>query len=346
VLHFGLFQPGIEHFMSFVQEYADSLAALTGNDFECEVCARLQSVILGFQTIPAKPQGDGGLDGFSHNGERGFCCYGPEHSAFKTTRQREKAIVEKFQADLRRLFELAVYKGELGFCENPELKTILPDGKKLQHVTLVVNWFDSHRILGPIFTAFERYKAASTCRYVDATATIEVQGPTQLAERFAVDESTIIRARQRSMTSRVQQIAQSVHIESPASFDSKMAILREIRPDQPQAIERLSERLLTDWRTALAFERELAEAVPSLHHQLEQDRGRIVARVSELMIASEEPWRELGAASEVARQILDRDFGKLYGGLVEDVSNGEIARLIGECPIGWKKPGTAHGQRG
>lgn len=57
-----------------VQEYAETLAALTGNDFQAEVCARLQSMILSVQTVPAKPSGDAGLDAFSHRGKHGYCC--------------------------------------------------------------------------------------------------------------------------------------------------------------------------------------------------------------------------------------------------------------------------------
>ena|ERR1035437_3645293 len=99
--------------MALVQEYAESLAALTGDEFQREVCARLQTAILGFQSIPSRPQGDAGLDGFSHNGERGYCCYGPEHDAFKTNKQRENAIVDKFKSDLRRLCELDFEKKNL-----------------------------------------------------------------------------------------------------------------------------------------------------------------------------------------------------------------------------------------
>jgi hypothetical protein len=46
--------------MSNVDAYATTLASLTGNAFQAEVCARLQSVVLGFQTIPSKPLGDAG----------------------------------------------------------------------------------------------------------------------------------------------------------------------------------------------------------------------------------------------------------------------------------------------
>src|ERR1700722_13479860 len=52
-------------FQSLIDEYAASLENLTGNDFQAEVCARLHTFIIGFQTVPAKPHGDAGLDAFS-----------------------------------------------------------------------------------------------------------------------------------------------------------------------------------------------------------------------------------------------------------------------------------------
>ncbi|HEY3441622.1 MAG TPA: hypothetical protein VGK29_12745 [Paludibaculum sp.] len=326
-----------------VQEYAQSLAALTGNEFQCEVCARLQSAILGFQTIPAKPQGDAGLDGFSHNGQRGYCCYGPEHDEFKTAKQRENAIVDKFKSDLRRLCELDFNKKKLVCIESQEMATILPDGCKLMHITLLVNWFESHRILNPLFSAFNEYKTTSVCRYVEAGASLNVLGPKELANAHAVDESTILRARQRVFAQRVQHAAQNVKISDPKDFDSKMATLREIRPDQVAAINGLAEQFRTDWKMSLAFERELDETAPTLHLQLEENRRRILRDVSQLMIGAPEPWKELGKASGIAKEILDCDFGKLCGSIVHDVSSGEIARLIGECPVGWEKPASANG---
>jgi hypothetical protein len=126
--------------MTLIQEYAESLAALTRDDFQLEVCARLQSAILGFQTVPAKPHGDAGLDAFSHDGERGYCCYGPDRDEFKNNAQREKAIVQKFRSDLRRLCEVDFEKKTLTCIDSPEMKTILPDGRRLRHIDLLVNW--------------------------------------------------------------------------------------------------------------------------------------------------------------------------------------------------------------
>jgi len=324
--------------MSVIKQYAESLAQLTGTDFELEVCARLQSVIIDFQTVPAKPHGDAGLDGFSHYGERGYCCYGPEHDEFKNTKARKDGIVKKFKSDLRRLCELEFENKKLIHSESPEMATILPDRCKLKHVTLLVNWFEDHRILNPLLSAFNEYKTESQCRYLEADATLVLLGPTELANQYAVDEATILRARQRIFAKQLLQTAQGVAIQDPQGFNEKMAVLREIRPDQLAAIDRLAERFLADWRTALAFEHELNETLPHLHRVLEDDRGRIVTRVSQLMIASSEPWKELAKASDLCREVLERDFGQLCGAVVQDVSSGEIARLIGECPIGWEKP--------
>src|ERR1700682_4101900 len=110
-----------------ITEYQQSLEPLTGNEFQEEVSACLQGVIIDFQTVPASPQGDAGLDGFSHHGERAYCCYGPEHDAFKKNKEREDAIVEKFKGDLRRLYEVDREGKKLVFCENKEIKTILPE---------------------------------------------------------------------------------------------------------------------------------------------------------------------------------------------------------------------------
>jgi hypothetical protein len=324
--------------MSLIDEYAQSLGSLTGTPFQEEVCARLQTVILDFQNIPGKPHGDAGLDGFSHGGKRGYCCYGPELGAFRTNKQRETAIVEKFKGDLRRIFELDFEKRKLICIDNKEMCTILPDGQKLEHITLLVNWFESHRVLGPILTAFKEYKQTSACRYVLTGASLVVWGPKDMANQYAIDASTMLRAEHRLAAQRIHQAATAVAIDNPEDFEQKMAILREIRPDQLAAIESLSDELRKNWRMALAFERELDQSVPTLHHTLEADRSRILRRVSEFMLSSPQPWTQLGGASAIAAEILEKDFGKLYGALVQDVSSGEIARLVGECPIGWEKP--------
>lgn len=323
---------------SLIDEYAQSLAALSGNDFQAEVCARLQSVIIGFQNVPAKPHGDAGLDAFSHHGEHGYCCYGPEQDNFKSNKKREDAIVDKFKADLRRLFELEFESKLLKVSESPEMATILPDGRKMNHIELLVNWFESHRILNPILSAAAEYGTVSKCRYVEQTVTVVVVGPKDLANRYAIDEVTIARARQRVFIQKVQQKAETVILGSTEKFDLKMLALKEINPTQVDAIDVLWRELQACWRMDLAFEQELGDTLPNLHRDLESNRARILTRVLMLMVSSDKPWAELGRATQIASEILQKDFEKLYGMLIEDLSSGEIARLIGECPVGWEKP--------
>ena len=147
-------RPEAVHIMPtpLIDEYARVLQGLEGSEFQAEVSARMATVIVGFQTIPARPRGDAGLDGLSHNGTHAYCCYGMEHNAFQDNASRETALVKKFSGDLRRLFELEMKAGALVHKHNPELPTILPSNQRLLHINLVSNWFGSHRVLGPLMT--------------------------------------------------------------------------------------------------------------------------------------------------------------------------------------------------
>ena len=322
-----------------VDEYARVLQGLEGLDFQAEVNARMTTVIVGFQTIPTTPRGDAGLDGLSHNGTHAYCCYGMTHNSFQDNRSREKAVVKKFSADLRRLFELETQAQAQALVHKatPELPTILAANQRLLHINLVSNWFQSHRVIGPLMTRFHDYKTASSCRYVSPTATLIIMGPAELANRYAVDEVTIARATARGFVDRVRKVAKEHDIVDPIGFDVKLDILRQLLPDHLSSVDGVAKGLRANWRTALAFERELGDTVPDLHRALEYARSQILTNVSELMISEPHPWRVLLRAEELARDILAADFGELYGTILPQVSSGEIARLIGECPVGWRR---------
>ena len=152
--------------------YEKMLGGLAGDDFQDEVCARLSGHIADFQRIPPKPSGDGGLDGLSHGQGSAYCCYGPEQEPFKVNIKGLKDdIVEKFRGDLRRLFELSFDASKHLVDEpNAELATIMGDGNTIKNIYVVVNWFESHRIIGALNTALLKYKKASALRFVAADA--------------------------------------------------------------------------------------------------------------------------------------------------------------------------------
>jgi hypothetical protein len=309
---------------------------LSGDSFQEEVSVRLGKFIDGFQTVPAHPQGDAGLDAISHFGERAYCCYGLEHDVFKTPNQRTKAIIKKFKEDLQKLFELKGKK--LVHAESKELGTILPKGVKIKHITLICNWFNSHQILSPILTAVQEYLKVSQCRHIDKDVKVIVVGPKQLALTYAVDEQTIARVRHRTLVKNVEKKAKDKTLAGTESFDKKMAALKLILPGHDEAIADVEQDLRQGWRVALTFEEELHDTLPDQHRSFEADRRRIRGDVSALMLGTNEPWKELPKTKQLAKEVLEKDFGNVFGMLLLDVSSGEIARLIGECNIKWEAP--------
>lgn len=320
--------------------YARILADLEGDEFQNEVCARLCTVNISFQPIPASPNGDGGLDGCSHSGTRGYCCYGQQHKAARSNRERDRAIIDKFSHDLLRLLELIQKGSKLVHDHNATLRNLLA-GRKLQHITLLSNWFDSNRVIGPLNGNFERYKEASHCECVERGATLTILGPKELANQHAVDQLSIERAQQRIFVKKVKAAAENVAIANPKDFDYKIRLLKEIRPERTQSIDLLAENWLADWRTALAFERELDESLPDLHRSFEQARSQIVTRVSILMLSSDAPHTKIEEVNKLAEEILQTHFGTRYNELLPQLSSGLMARMIGECPFGWDKPRAA-----
>lgn len=323
--------------------YAHIIAGLVGNEFQLEIAARIGANNLSFQTVPAHPQGDAGLDGFSHAGEQAYCCYGPEHHAYKTNKQREKAIIKKFCGDLRKLFELKTTGKRLTHQDNVELPTILPKGQKIRRIKLIANWFETATVSSvPFLQTAATYKAASALRFVAPDVDIIIVGPIQIADQYPVDEPTLARAQQRTFLQKVLASKNSIKIEDPKDFDSKMQTLREMQPEHAENIDGLAESLRSDWRMSLGFERELGDALPALHEALEVARTQIVTRVHILKIGPSDPAAHISGVTAIATEVLDKEMGKQYGVIIGSVATGEVARLIGECTLGWKKRQVPH----
>ena len=328
--------------MSFGPEYSRSLSQLTGDPFQEEVCVRLGRAILSFQPVPRKPHGDGGLDGISHDGQHAYCCYGPEYDPAKTTKDRVNGIVDKFREDLRKLFELDTNGTKLVQIENKEIVTILAEGTTIKHIKLIVNWFESHRLIGPIGTALKKYRQASCCKYVDPTASVVIWGPADFAAAYVVDEDSILRIRHSTLFREVKSAAETVAITDPTTFEAKIAALKKIcAPYQAPTIEGMREQFLSDWRMSLAFEEKLDGSLPTLHQALEEDRLRIAQQVRHLMISSPKPHAELARAEQIAKDLLTHNFRTFGSTLLDSISSGEVARLMGDCLIAWEAPLSA-----
>jgi hypothetical protein len=318
--------------------YQQILGTLEGSDFQDEVCARLQGHITDFQRIPPKPSGDGGLDGLSHGQERAYCCYGPEQDPVKLKKSALKDdIISKFSADLRKLFELTLVDRKLQVAPNKELGTILGDGNKIKHVYLVVSWFETHRVVGPLNTAFGRYKKVSEHRFIDASATMTIWGPKDLASRAEVDDQTLFRIETRGLQGRVlNATAALLSTEVTGDYDAKFSDLRARQPEKAAHVDALARDLRQAWAAAIALDNQLAATSVGLHEALENARrdAATAARLHSMGTGSPDQLM-LEVQRNVVAQ-LGQNFGQKLGGMTTTIATGVVAGLIGECPLDWR----------
>jgi hypothetical protein len=321
-------------------EYAKLLSALEKEEFEEEICAFLGTFIADFQRIPAKPRGDAGLDGLSHGQTHAYCCYGPEQEPWKKNLKGLKDdILEKFRSDLRKLFELEFDKNKkLIRNVNAEMATILAPGRKLTNVYLVVSWFETHRIIGPLNKSFAEYKAVSSCAYIDSAAQPTIWGPRDLATRWVVDELALFRVENQALVAKVKKaLASGVAPPVPDKFDAKFEYLRTKSPENKAVTDALADHFRQSWSGALALDNELAATSVVLHEALEIARTQTTIAAYIQSQLKSEPMELLEHMRNEVKSKLGEVFGERLGVLSPKVADGEIARLIGECPINWSK---------
>ena len=114
-----------------------------------------------------------------------------------------------------------------------------------------------------------------------------------------------------------------------------MQAVEALLPNALEDVRQVAELLRTDWQWSIAFERQLSDRLPQLHAALERGRRRLLMRV--LTFTSATPWEPITPRAGVQRVGVQRRFPTaLREGVVRDLASGEVARLIGACPINWK----------
>jgi len=326
-------------FRSNIADYEKLIGRLEGNAFQEEVCARLQTIFIDFQRIPTKPQGDGGLDGLSHGQERAYCCYGPEQEVRKLDNKGLKDnIVNKFSGDLRKLFELEFNNRKIKVAPNEELQTIIGDNRKIKHVYLVVSWFESHRVIGPLNTNFDKYKAASQPRFVHADATLTVWGPKDLAALGEVDDHALFRAENPALIACVLAASADKFVKDcGGDFDAKFKDLNQKRPQSVNRINGIAQDFREAWATALALDNDLAKNSLNLHQILESVRSDAALSARVKSMKGTDPYDLIETMRGEVSVRLEKGFGNSFGPHTTRIANGVVAGLIGECPIEWRE---------
>ena len=324
---------------SDTSSYEQLLGRLQGDAFQDEVCARLQSLIMDFQRIPAKPSGDGGLDGLSHGQEFCYCCYGPEQEPVKLkTKSLKDDIIKKFNADLRKLFELEFKgKSQLVHKQNEELATIMGASNKIKNIYLVLSWFQTHRVIGPLNTHFAKYKSSSQLRYIHEDATMTIWGPKDIATRGHLDEQTLFRIENRALIERIQTASsEQITKTTEGDFNAKFDDLKRRRPTRSHHIDAIAKDFREAWATSIALDNELASTSLGLHQVLETARSDAARTARVRSMGTTDPYSLIETMrAEVINQ-LGQGFGDRLGALTSKVADGVVAGLIGECPLEWR----------
>ena len=321
-------------------EYARHLGALEGTTFEKEVGAFLLRCYSDFQAVPAKPWGDGGLDGISHRFTRAYCCYGPEQEPFKKNIRGLKAdILRKFRSDLRTLFELEMKSRRPVQSETRELATIIPDGRRIKSIFLVVSTFNDHRIIGPLNKDFAHYCEASACRYVEQNATLAIWGPEQVVAQGGVSDSTLRRIEQRALLAKAERTIDTEPSEEleTEDFKGKFDWLESRFPLREAKVRSLRSEFRRHWTVALRLDQEFSNTSVSIHQSLESFRGDAILDAELRSLQSTNPIELLTGMRELITRKLRERFGtELSAEIISPLANGETARLVGECPIDWR----------
>jgi len=238
-------------------------------------------------------------------------------------------------------------KAKLVHKDNQALLSIFgavpPPAERICHVTLIANWFESHTPLGTIKQNAATYARASQCRWITSDADVVLKGPREFADQYGADESTMMWLKHQELLAKVEAEAAFIDVLQGPTFDSKMQAAEALLPDAHDDVRQVAKNLRADWQWAIAFERQLSDRLPRLHAALERGRRQLLTRV--LTHRSSAPWEAIIRAQEFSESVFSDDFLEIYGkSIVRELASGEVARLVGGCPINWKAKAPNVGQ--
>ncbi|WP_375758676.1 hypothetical protein [Corallococcus exercitus] len=326
-------------------EYARRLATLEGDDFQLEVCTLLGRNFFGFQSIPDKPGGDGGLDGLSHNHTIGYCCYGPEISgAGASPTDIKNKVLAKFYSDLRRILELDfppnAKKGTKPVhAENKKLGSIVRPGTKITQINLCCSWFEDNTIIGLLNATFEEYKKLSKLTYVAQSCALTFQGPREIATCYAVDDHALLRLEQPDLVKILNQKPNQATQLPPdlSAFEEKMQVLANAYPQKKNRVDELRKRLLEDWSESLQIAEGLNNTAPNIYKKYEKlIKAEANKALEQSMTAEPEDFNKILSGFREAIAVRLKEELRFPQEEVQNVANQITARLVGECPIDWR----------
>lgn len=281
---------------------ADGLAKLSGIDFQEEVSRLLARNIPSFQAMPETREG--GIDGLSHNQEVAYCCLGLKESTIRgsTLQGLSDSICDKFQKDLRKLFELKQERssGNLAHAPNVLLGKVRRGQRRIRCMRLIVNHFEDPSIVGRLQAARDRYSQASKNTHIDPDCSVVIEGPTQLVLRLGVGPVDLYHIEARGISALfAMSFSREGHEDELDRFklDEKMDALAAANPRRVDGVEALRSQYYGDWVDYLGMMTRLDADHPSIYeYMLELEHGA----------SSEAHKCSMGTSPQDMPQMIDR----------------------------------------
>lgn len=257
--------------------FAERLARLVGDDFQKAVCGVLAKNFLHFQPVVAKPSGDGGIDGISHDCDVIYCCYGLDISAVKqlNTADIKNQVANKFRTDIRRILELepVAKKKKNGpkwtKAPNTTIAGLWPKGRKAKHIKCICNWNEHSGVFKAINDHYAEYKDHSDMTYVDASCTVTFLGPKDFVSWVVVDETSLLRLENAGFIKILGGPGTTPPAPTTTSkFVQKFDLLTTAYPERKQELEEMRDGLIGDWTALLCRLNQIENELPQIHEKV------------------------------------------------------------------------------
>jgi hypothetical protein len=329
-----------------VNSVAVLLSELEGKAFQDAVCRELAHAYSDFQSVPDL-SGDGGVDGLTHGNTRAYLCYGPNlllREKKKVNREITTNIVNKYRQDFQRIFSLGVSgKGKarkLVDDPNEKLPRVLGSTIKLKNLYLVLSYFQDNSIIGTLRDAFNEYRAASNVAHVEKDIEFSIWGPADVATQCAVDESSLHRLKYPAFHAAIgPALTAAVPPKDTSKFDKKFDWLANHPAARKEHIESLRRDLRDAWAKAIVIDEKLSTTAPSAHQLLAAIRQEANTLATEESIRpAEQPANVLDKiqkARSFLKSELETKLDFIGADKIPRLSQGETAKLIGECYLDW-----------
>lgn len=326
-------------------DYARRLAKLIGKAFEREVVVAFQQTSLGFQRVPDRTKGDGGLDGVSHGFTVGYCCYGLDLQPGPgtiPTRVRSK-IVKKFTSDLLRIGELKKVKKKLVHFPNDELPKVFgkTPGAKLGAIRLISNVFQDKALIGDLKDVFSEIVKCTSGKFVSKKCELAIWGPEDVANNTSVNEHFLLRLEHPELFDAIEAAKEAGDTPAVAQsdFDAKFNALGAVLPTGTASVEVLRKTFRKAWNRSIVLNERLAASTPDLHRRFERIRGQAATAA---VLASVAPGADpvaliVGSQQKLLERLAEVNSGGIPPEDRQDLAEAETGRLIGECPLNWQK---------